>query len=283
MPATNYKPKINYGHPLGQGLIAWWLGEAGCISSRSGWTDLTGRAGTTKRTANAPNPGDGPFYGDHWTKARSGKPVYKSTNSPGTWYMETGFNPFSARMQFTISLWYKKLTTTSGLGFGVADTNYTNAIGIATSGSNTRLYCSTTASAEVYGYYADAQTNWTHLIYSYNGDFATNATRLVCYKNGASQALTFNAGTVPSPSRTFSSSEKVLIGALKGTVGGTNAYLDDIRIWNRALSPTEMKYCYDNSLANFPGLILNPVPSGVKTPAAAGNRRRRAIICGGAK
>ena len=278
MPATHSKPTINYGHPLGKGLLAWWLGEPDVISPQSQtWRDLTGRVNARKGT-NSPPSGDGALMASNWNPLRGNKPVYKST---GNWDLRTDFNPLSATTQFTLSMWYKKRLTSSGIGLGSTEGSYISAVGIGVVSSVTYLYCST-GGAGIYGGFSDAQTNWTHIIYSYNGACATNATRMVCYKNGAAQTLSIT-GTVPSVTRTFSNATNSYLNlfSLAG-VSTTDGCVDSIFVWNRALSATEMKLCYDNSLLNFPGLISNPISVAVKSATAAGNRRRRALLCGAA-
>lgn len=265
MPATNSKPIVNYGHPLGKGLLAWWLGEPDTIGPQSmTWRDLTGRA-NARKGSNAPPAGDGAVLASNWSRLRNNKPVYNST---GNWDLRTDFNPLSATTQFTLAMWYKKRLTSSAIGLGTTEGAYTSAVGIGVVSSTTYLYCSS-GGAGIYGGYSDSQTAWTHVIYSYNGACSTNATRMVCYKNGAAQTLSIT-GTVPSVTRTFSNSANCFLNlfSLAG-VSTTDGCVDDIRVWNRALSAAEMKLCYENSLLNFPGLILNPVGVGLKLATSA--------------
>ncbi len=81
--------------------------------------------------------------------------------------------------------------------------------------------------------------NWYHVAFVYDGAGAVNADRLKIYVNGEEKTLSF-AGTIPSSLQDSSASVKI------GEFGGTlhryfNGIIDDVRIYNRALSQGEIE------------------------------------------
>ncbi|MHC4570758.1 MAG: LamG-like jellyroll fold domain-containing protein [Planctomycetota bacterium] len=80
--------------------------------------------------------------------------------------------------------------------------------------------------------------SWYHVAFVYDGDGAANADRLKVYVDGQEKTLSF-AGTIPSLLQDSSASVKI------GKFGGIldryfNGIIDDVRIYNRALSAEEM-------------------------------------------
>jgi hypothetical protein len=80
--------------------------------------------------------------------------------------------------------------------------------------------------------------NWYHVAFVYDGDGATNADRLKVYVDGVEKTLSF-AGTIPSSLQNSSASVK--IGKFGGILGRYfKGVMDDVRIYNRALSTQEV-------------------------------------------
>ena len=80
---------------------------------------------------------------------------------------------------------------------------------------------------------------WYHVAFVYDGDGATNPDRLKIYVDGEEKTLSF-MGTIPSLLQNSSASVKI------GKFGGTldryfNGTIDDVRIYNRALSEAEIQ------------------------------------------
>lgn len=99
----------------------------------------------------------------------------------------------------------------------------------------------------IYGYTQMPVHNagaWEHWVAVYDGTKAGNSERLRIYVDGVKQELSFN-GTIPST--TESTDSPVLIGGEDG--GGLrypwNGSLDDVRIYNRTLSASEITNLYN--------------------------------------
>lgn len=251
---------VNFSHPIGKGLLGWWLCDPRKVGIRMGWLDMC-RNTYAGKISGTPPSGDTLYPGDNWCKARANKPVFKSTTASGSWNYGASFNPFSAVKQFSFGFWSKKRLTSSPIAFGTGASDYQTATGFAVISSTNYFYCSN-AGAACYGGFADAQTNWTHTLCVFDGNAATNATRMKYYKNGVAQTLAIT-GTVPAVTRTYNvaASSYFSLFSLTGVNSGTDALVDDIKIWNRALSATEVTNVYNNSLLGFPGLLVNrPTP-----------------------
>jgi len=85
---------------------------------------------------------------------------------------------------------------------------------------------------------AHGTNSWEHWVFVYNGSLSGNSNRLKVYKNGATQSLTF-FGTIPASITGHSGSPYSYIG------GGWNGRIDDVRIYTRALTATEVMNLYN--------------------------------------
>lgn len=82
---------------------------------------------------------------------------------------------------------------------------------------------------------------WHHVVCVFNGAGSTNAERMQIYINGVAQPITFT-GTIPAT--LVDNSHAVNIGG-KLNVAGFLGAMDEVRIYNRALSAGEAKGLYD--------------------------------------
>ncbi|MDF1498678.1 MAG: hypothetical protein P1P85_05015 [Patescibacteria group bacterium] len=96
-----------------------------------------------------------------------------------------------------------------------------------------------------YGVTADANivaSAWYNIQIVYDGTQSANADKLKLYLNGAQKTLSFT-GTIPS---TLQNSTGALeIGGDSDLASYVNAKIDDVRIYNRALSAEEVRYHYN--------------------------------------
>jgi hypothetical protein len=81
---------------------------------------------------------------------------------------------------------------------------------------------------------------WEHWVGVFDGTQTGNANRLKIYVDGVSQSLTYDAVI---PATTQSTAFPVHIGSTDGS-GVWNGKIDDVRIYNRALSADEVKALY---------------------------------------
>lgn len=141
--------------------------------------------------------------------------------------------------QFTLMGWIKKQTTSGAVFLGVADTDDTSvAIFMA---NDDYVYWDVTGSdagwEEAYNQLND--TSWHHYAMVYDGTQPDNATRLKAYIDGYQVILGFT-GTMPALSPPLTEDFTLA----DSTYG--DGYVDDVRIYNRALSLEEVRAIYMN-------------------------------------
>jgi hypothetical protein len=131
-----------------------------------------------------------------------------------------------------------------------------------------------------YGYTGSGvlSTNvWYHVAMRFSGNESGNANRIQLYVAGVNQTLTF-VGTIPT--QTASNAASILAGIESVGTYPFNGQLDDIRIYNRALSPQEIAL-----LASRRGIAYEmdrpALPYTVQSGFLASWSRRPSFIHGG--
>lgn len=87
------------------------------------------------------------------------------------------------------------------------------------------------------GYVPLDDTNWHHVVLVFDGTQSGNVARLKGYIDGFPQILSFEPGIVPS--QTSNSATPFGLGMVKGA--HSNGLIDDVRIYDRALSQAEIQ------------------------------------------
>ena len=78
---------------------------------------------------------------------------------------------------------------------------------------------------------------WNNVIFLYDGTQSTNANKLKLYFNGTAQALTYST-TIPTSLAT--TSDNLLTGSIDGLIFPLYGSMDEINMWNRIITPTEI-------------------------------------------
>lgn len=148
---------------------------------------------------------------------------------------------------FTVSAWIYQSSLVSGSivtrskdtnPFWLVDSNDTYG------GSDDIRTFIESGSGDNFGYTTDnvhSSGSWEHWVSVFDGTLSGNANRLKLYKNGTQQSLTF-IGTIPAAT--------VSSGTVHANIGGYynsaswNGKIDDVRIYNRALSSSEVANLY---------------------------------------
>lgn len=154
---------------------------------------------------------------------------------------------FNSTSTFTVSFWYKRVNTASlGIPIMHATTASGNFVWIFQLASlNMQFGTNKQGSAWIWAQSTTTTDVWTHIVMVYN------AGQMTLYKDNVAAATgTFNHTSVSSTTL------PLLIG--KG-VGGSHFYgqIDDIGIWNRALSQCEINDLYTSS-TTLTGLSAGP-------------------------
>jgi hypothetical protein len=187
-------------------------------------------------------------------------------------YVATGAS-FSGATKLIISAWIFRPGSTSNfyIGCGAGGSSGPRA-NIHINGSTYFLTADKIGGAS-YGSVSCSLTGWNHFVYIFDGSGVDNATRLSAYVNGSKQTLTY-VDTIPV---TLGNVGVFEIGRSIGQGLYGTGQADDIRIYNRALTATEIQLLYTGGRGV--GLMPERIKHRRKTTATATNRRRR-IICG---
>ena len=193
----------------------------------------------------------------------SGTPTFSSTQKKfgvsslsfnGSSYLQTPTNAnytFGSK-DFTIEFWMY-IVTKPGSNTGIIGNNIINtnsgAWGIYTDGTN--IYSQWAGNTLVFGnfpYLSSYTGNWNHYAYVRNGATTT------VYVNGISVVSLSNFGTSSIDSGTGSNT--ITVGSWPPTLGGINAYFDDIRV---TIGTTRYLANFSVPTSAFPDLPTGPV------------------------
>ena len=113
--------------------------------------------------------------------------------------------------------------------------------------SNGSLYFEVGNSGNSFGYWSDYSTTvsegeWYHAAFVFNGNGGTNPERMKVYVNGVNRNLSFS-GTIPATTADLSSAN-LTIGKDSYSGDNFNGQVDEFRIYNRALSASEINKIY---------------------------------------
>lgn len=250
---------INRYASLRQGLVGCWCPS---VSGSFGFRlpDLSGRGNAGTLTNMDP--------GTDWVSDVKTALDFDGTND----YVNAsqGFRFFElSQDSCTVSFWNKNSSGTTGVYFALAST---------TNGNPFLIFQASGASINL-GHRSDAAGDTSAV----GGTWQSSSWRLLTgVSTPSSLTLFVNGLQVATTSRTaaVTTLNQVTLSALNRAGSLSNyaiAQIDDIRIYNRALTPQEIRLLYTGGRGI--GLMPERIKHRRKTTAAASNRRRR-LICG---
>ena len=251
--AINFADPINRGHPLNRGRVAWWLTLPGSVGGGT-WRDITNNKNTGVLTAMG-NSSNG----------------FRTTNRPGGWGHMV-FNGVAGRIDLgasqsldirprgTMMAWCQTTSATTQIIFetGSSSANGT-ALYVGSTGVAHFLFAAVLDNAAS----PSLGSGWNHIAGTWDG------TTRRAFLNGVQWAS-------DTPNVPILSTGSKMIGA---DPAGGNPFLgniDDVSIWNRALTPAEIQQNYNLSQRGYPG-VLNRLhwPMNFAAVAGGGNHFRR--------
>lgn len=161
-------------------------------------------------------------------------------------YVNLG-NFLSGVTQFTFVTWVKPtiLGDWKGIIAKYIDDNHCVALQTNANG-NISLDVDNTVAGSNYGRTSTVNLttgSWYHIAMVYNGEGATNDDRVKLYVNSITSSITF-IGNITSS--TFTSTASVVVGTLNtSNLQTLNGAVDEVRIYNRTLSPSEITTLYN--------------------------------------
>ncbi len=156
--------------------------------------------------------------------------------------------PIQGIPQLTISAWVKRAAPGSAVEIGKQGGANSTSIELWTDGT---AYFAISAGAGAYGTVSLNDANWHYVSMVFDGNQTGNTNRLKGYVDGVLQTLAFT-GVIPS--LTTVATDSFGLGSLNGKY--SNGQIDDVRIYNRPLTASEISADMNNSVVE----TTTPVP-----------------------
>lgn len=247
---------INWAHPLNRGRLAWWLAMPGRYGAPTWWDLAAGLAANFTNTASGfgwntfTNPGGAgsiKFTGaTAFLSAGSALTIQPTAISAAAWVYASALSG-----------------TRAIVGRNPGSTGATEGWLLDANGTTVRFICSNgTTGATASKTSGMATGSWYRLV----GTFDNTTVRL--YINGVQAATASLSGNLSA-----STSTALEIGQAVGISGIWNGYLNDVSIWNRALSAAEVSQDFYLSQEWYPDILnwtFNDVLIPLFAPATGG-------------
>ena len=241
-------------HPLNRQRLAWWLALPG-LDGGNKWYDIVGQ-------------NHGTLIG-----MTSGTEGWRSTTRPGGQghVIQTGAGYTRIATAVPASLQVGSAFSVAGWINSTSNTNYNYIIGASN------------FATDLYGFEFAIVTNGKPFFYvngSATGSYLTSASalplntwqRIVAVADGTNQYIYVNGVQVATKAQTqnpaWGNAYPLFIGGEATGIAGapnpgtiSNAAMDDVSIWGRGLSPTDVKADYDLSRLGYPGVLNRFAPT----------------------
>lgn len=214
------------GHStLGDGIVAYW-------KLNSNAYDSTG------------NGNDGTVYGASPVSEGKINSCYSFDGTDDYLDFGTGVD-FSGLKEYTIEYWVKSNEFGSTAMRGFLDTSLSDVIVTYYDDGNIYVnFCGSNEDRNYYSMSAFNDGNWHQLVIRYDGSASTNAERGELWVDGTRQTRGGGRGTIPSSFPSYTPN-----GMLHGKETGQGRWydgdLDEVGIWNRALTESEISDLYN--------------------------------------
>lgn len=226
------KTNTSLTDPLSEGLAGYWKLDEGTGTSATD-SSTNGNTGTLTN-------------GPTWTTGQIGGAVtFDNVND----YIDLGdVSTMEGQSALTISTWINPTTLANYDGivskYASATSDTTLNLGGTGVGTTSSLVATIRNGSDTYGYTATGKIVtgvWTHCILVFDGTQTGNSNRLKVYINGVSEALTF-VGTIPAT--TVANAQNLRIGRTGSASDYFDGKIDEVRVYNRALSAEEVAQLY---------------------------------------
>ncbi|SIQ85584.1 Por secretion system C-terminal sorting domain-containing protein [Chryseobacterium sp. RU37D] len=205
------------------GLVAWWGFNGNANDSSSNGNDLTVNNATPTNDRNGMANSAYSFNGIN---------SYLTKSSLTYAFSQTG--------EHSVSFWMKKADNNSGVAMMNGSTANGNFIWLLQCDATKTIY-GTNKQGQSWTWLngpAYSTSGWEHYVAVYNNQ------NMTLYKNGTSVGTATNAYTSSTQANL-----PFYIGREINNAGYINASIDDVGIWNRALTPAEVNQLYTTTLS----------------------------------
>jgi len=164
-------------------------------------------------------------------------------------YMLAETSALSGASEFSISVWIKSNNVGVGSSRNILSATQGNTSGTvildAFQGQDILAHVGGTTTYNRYNGII-SEGVWTHLVMVYDGSESAAGNRVKLYKNGNLQTRTSYSGSIPATSPSVTSSTYIGTWALNpGSSGLFDGEIDELAIFNTALSATKIQQIYD--------------------------------------
>jgi hypothetical protein len=202
------------------------------------------------------NGNDGTLEGPNWVDGKFGKALIFNGASD---YVDTGNDPITDTVKtniLSISAWIKKTAKTSKMLVAIRRSPGGYILGVGILGTATANQIKMTKFGVVDIYLGDfpQDTDWHHLVGVWNEKGQT------VYVDGA-----FNGNSADVANFSSASTGKLLIGGDTGDQGFADGTIDDVGIFNVALTENDVNDIYKKGLGGATGLLSVSPKDGLAT------------------
>ena len=239
---------------LRQGLVGAW-----CPSLGASGLSLIDRSGRNNHGTLTNMAGQ-----NNWQASGSG--VALNFDGTNDFVVGSDLTGLAGNVPWTFAAWILSTATSGTLVYCGGGTGVGLGLLVRLSTSGNITYSGGSTGCTATGMFDSGR--WTHVTFSYPGTVIRDT---VAYKNGVSRGTVVESPVNAANVAANFTRQSMWLGSISGTGTYLNGQLDDVRIYNRVLTPAEIRL-----LASRRGIGLTPLPD-----RAAGLPRRFSVNVGG--
>ncbi|HUC02266.1 MAG TPA: LamG-like jellyroll fold domain-containing protein [Candidatus Paceibacterota bacterium] len=220
-----------------RGLVGFWPlneGTGTVVYDMSGYNATGSWQGSLAGTSgHYSSPGKNQSYAAYFNGTNNYIPI-------------TSLSPLSNLSAFTLSAWVNETASATEMLFNEGtDSGHDITIFICGGDLCAQVDNPSDGTAVSPPLNLPAPPAYAQIVVVYNGNQTGNANRLQVYLNDVPQTLTFGSYTVPATTANLTGYENISTYGNGGFNSGWDGSISDLRIYDRALSPTEIQELYN--------------------------------------
>lgn len=231
---------IDWGDPINVGLVSRWVMNEGAGGKLF---DSCQRNQAALNSFSQPNTST-----SGWNVGQFGKCLtFDGTDD----YASAASTFLNGATKATISFSFKRRTASSRCNITQTNGTSFHRFGVNANTDGLVYFLINNVASSTYATFANGDTLWHRVTFVYDGSGATNADRVKGYLDGVPKTLTFT-GTIPSSVGAATGPFEIgRQNAGVGLVTYSDGQLDDVRLYNRALSEAEVLRLFTEPFAGM--------------------------------